>query len=61
MTRTEKDYTYLDYNAIQEESHRIDCTISAAYFSMAQPNPHRIEITAWDINKYLKHTTGGAI
>lgn len=47
-----------DYKKIRELSKRIDCTITEADFNTNYPNSSRINYTANDINKYLKHTGG---
>ena len=47
--------TYLDYQAIQKESHCIDCTITEEDFYTNRPNPYRIAYIANDINRYLKN------
>ena len=48
----------LDYEKIQELSHRIDCTITEADFNTSHPNPYRIDYAASDIHRYLKYTGG---
>lgn len=53
--KTETKFTYMDYKAIREESHRMDCTITEADFNANHPYPYRIDYAASDINRYLKH------
>lgn len=47
----------LDYKKIRELSHRIDCTITEADFNTSHPNPYRVDYTASDIHRYLKHAS----
>lgn len=57
-TENETKIVMLDYKRIQELSHRIDCTITEADFNTSYPNPYRIDYTASDIHRYLKHVGG---
>ena len=43
-----------DYKRIRELSHRIDCTITEADFNTSHHNPHRIDYTISDFNRYLR-------
>ena len=50
--------TGIDYKAIRELSHRIDCVLYESDFSTYYPN-RWTDRTMADINRYLKH--GGKI
>ena len=51
----------LDYKAIRELSHRIDCTITEADFNTNHPNPRRIDYMVSDIRRYLKYAGGATL
>lgn len=53
--------TGVDYKAIRELSHRIDCTITDDDFNTSHPNPYRIDYIASDIHRYLKHAGGATL
>lgn len=59
--KAKKEFIYPDYEKIRKESRRIDCTITEADFNTSCPNPYRINVTAGDINRYLKCKTGGNV
>ena len=46
--------TTIDYKAIRELSHRMDCVVTEADFDTSRPNPYRMAYTASDIHRYLK-------
>ena len=47
-----------NYKRINEESHRMDCTITSADFNTNYPNPYRIDYTFGDIHRYLRNLRG---
>ena len=42
-----------NYKQINEDAHRIDCTISEADFNTSHPNRYRLDYTFGDIHRYL--------
>lgn len=47
--------TEIDYKAIKENAHKIDCSVRISDFDTSHPNPYRLDYITSDMRRYWNY------